>query len=94
MPESHCGVGLSIRESLQGQGLEEKRGSRLDSLSVSQLGFRGLRHLCIYCLYAIYTEIHSRYFCLTPSVREYNTIIIYLSLYLATNNPVSAEGVL
>ena len=28
---------------------------------------------CIYCLYAVYTEIYSRYFCLTPFVREYNT---------------------
>ena len=72
MPESHCGVGLTIRESLQGQGLEEKRGSRLDSLSVSQLGFRGLRPLWIYCLYAIYTEIYIRYFCLTPFVCEFN----------------------
>ena len=39
---------------------------------MSQLGFRGLLHLCIYCQYATYTEILSRYFCLTPFVCEYN----------------------
>ena len=80
MPESHCGVRLCIREPLQGQGLEEERRrggeeerrSRLDSPPVSQLRFRGLLHLCVYCLDAIYTEIHSRYFCLTPFVCEYN----------------------
>ena len=65
----------SVSESLQGQGLEEKRESRLDSLSVSQSGFCGLQHLCICCLYAIYTEIYRRYFCLTPFVREYNNNI-------------------
>ena len=78
-PEIHCGVRLSVREPLQGQGLEEERRSRLDSPSVSQLGFLGLLHLYIDCLYAIYTEIHSRYLCLTPFV--VNTTLIYYSHY-------------
>ena len=41
---------------------------------MSQLGSCGLLPLCIYCLYAAYTEIHSGYFCLTPFVTEHNTI--------------------
>ena len=31
--------------------------------------------MCIYCLYATNPEIHSIYFCLTPFVCEYNSII-------------------
>ena len=63
---------LSIREPQQGQDTEERRRG-IDSPLVSQLGTCGLLPVCIYCLYAVYTEIHSRYFCLTPFVREYNT---------------------
>ena len=40
---------------------------------MSQLGFYGLLHSCIYCLYTTDPEIHRIYFRLTPFVCEYNT---------------------
>ena len=62
---------LSIRESLWRQDTEERR-RRIDSPLASQWGTCGLLPVYIYCLYAVYTKIPRRYFCLTPFVREYN----------------------
>ena len=42
----------------------------------SQLGFYGLLHSCMYYLYATDPEIYCIYFCLTPFVCEYNTILM------------------
>ena len=65
-------IRLSSWESLQKARSGEERRREVDSPPVSQLGFHRLLHLCIYCLYATYTEIHGRYFRLTPFVCEYN----------------------